>query len=177
VSPPREPTTRDGVDRERPPAAGRLVARKRPPAEARVPERADLQPPNPPSATEVAALRARLLRFALTLPGVALGDSRLDLGAAGLFHRVLIEDGAGVVAREFATLRNRPRWSFSVVLPVDAAAELQRLGWGRPRQATASAQALVVELARPRHDADLAPLGRALVIGHRAAAEGQGRNR
>lgn len=176
MSPAREPTARDGAERE-PPPAGRLVARMRPPAPPRVPERASLQPQSPPSAAEVAAMRARLLRFALTLPGVALGDSRLDPGAAGLFHRVVIEDGAGFVAREFATLRNRPRWSFSVVLPVGPAAELQRLGWGRPRHGNRSAQALVVELARPRSDADLAPLARALMIGHRAAAEDQGRNR
>ena len=176
MSPPREPTAREGAGQQ-PTPSGRLVARRRPPAQTPVPERAGLQPQSPPSAAETAAMRARLLRFALTLPGVAIGDSRLDPGAAGLFHRVVVEDGAGPVQREFATLRNRPRWSFNVVLPVGAAAELQRLGWGRPRQANGSAQALVVELARPRGDADLAPLARALVIAHRAAGEDQGRNR
>jgi hypothetical protein len=176
VSPAREPKAREGTAQQ-PTPAGRLVARRRPPAQVDVPERAGLQPQSPPSAAEVAAMRAQLLRFALTLPGVALGDSRLDPGAAGLFHRVVLEDGAGLVQSEFATLRNRPRWSFNVVLPVGAAAELQRLGWGRPRQATSSAQALVVELARPRSDADLGPLVRALVIAHRAATGDQGRNR
>jgi hypothetical protein len=176
VSRSREPTVRDGAEQE-PPPAGRLVARRRPPAPARVPDRASLRPQSPPSSADVAAMRARLLRFALTLPNVALGDSRRDPSAAGLFHRVVIDDGAGFVAHEFATLRNRPRWSLRVVLPVDAAAELQRLGWGRPLQASGSALELVVELAPPRSDADLAPLARALIIGHRAAAGDQGRNR
>ncbi len=175
MSPEREPKVREAAGPQ--PPSGRLVSRRRPPAQSGVPERDGLEPQTPPSAAEVAAMRTQLLRFALTLPGVALGDSRLDPGAAGLFHRVAIEDGAGLVQSEFATLRTRPRWSFNVVLPVSAAAEFQRLGWGRPRQANGSSQALVVELARPRSDADVGPLARAVASAHRAATGDQGRNR
>jgi hypothetical protein len=142
-----------------------------------VPERASLPAGSPPSTAEVGELRRLLLRFALGLPDVAIGDSRLDAGAAGLFVRVMVDDEAGFVMREFATLRNRPRWSLSVVLPVGAVAELQRLGWGRPRSADRSLRTLLLELARPRGDADLAPLERALALAHRAAADTHGRKR
>jgi hypothetical protein len=113
-----------------------------------------------------------LLRFLLTLPGVALGDSRLDADAAGIFVRVSNEDGTGFEMREFATLRNHPRWSLSVILPADGMVSLQRLGWGRPRSADGSGP-LLLELVRPRSEADVEPLERVLATAHRVASNAQ----
>ena len=118
-------------------------------------------------------MRAQLLRFAVTLPDVAIGDSRLDADAAGLFVRASLGDGAAVEMREFATLRNRPRWSLSMLLPIGATAELQRLGWGRTRAPEGSGPWLL-ELVRPRHEADIRPLQRVIATAHRAAADAQG---
>ena len=129
-----------------------------------------------PTAAELTALRAQLLRFAVTLPAVAIGDSRLYTDAAGLFVRFPFDDGAAVVTREFATVRNRPRWSLSVLLPAGVTAEFQRLGWGRPRPADGSGP-LLLELVRPRHQADIRPLQRVIATAHRVAAPAQGRNR
>jgi len=129
-----------------------------------------------PTAAQVTALRAQLLRYAVTLPAVAIGDSRLHTDAAGLFVRFPLDDGAAVVTREFATLRNQPRWSMSVLLPAGVTAEFQRLGWGRPRPAYGSAP-LLLELVRPRHQADIRPLQRVIATAHRVAAPAQGRNR
>ncbi|MDA0162599.1 hypothetical protein OM076_20160 [Solirubrobacter ginsenosidimutans] len=128
------------------------------------------------TAAELAALRAHLLRFAVTLPAVAIGDSRLDADAAGLFVRLPLDGGAGVEMREFATVRNRPRWSVSVLLPVGAAAEFQRLGWGRSRPADESGP-LLLELMRPRHQADISPLRRVIATAHRVAGGAQEPNR
>jgi hypothetical protein len=78
--------------------------------------------------------------------------------------------------REFATLRSRPRWSLSVLLPIEATVELQRLGWGRPRP-TAASGPLLLELVRPRRDDDIEPLQRVVATAHRGAADAHGRNR
>ena len=128
------------------------------------------------TAAELTALRAQLLRFALTLPAVAIGDSRLDVDAAGLFVRVPLDDGAAVEMREFATVRTRPRWSLSVLLPVGVTAEFQRLGWGRPRPADGSGP-LLSSWCGPASEADIRPLQRVIATAHRAAADAQGRNR
>ena len=158
---------------------GRLVSRSRRPAPPRTP-RAQVATDRAPTAAEIAALRGRLLRFALTLPEVALGDSRLDDDAAGIFVRVPGDDGTGFEMREFATLRDRPQWSLSVLVPIDALVDLQRLGWGRPRPADGPGP-LLLELARPRSEAEIAPLQGILAAAHRVAAnpqaQPQGRNR
>jgi hypothetical protein len=128
------------------------------------------------SSAEIADLRARLLRFALTLPGVALGDSRLDDDAAGLFVRVWQDDGLRSELREFATLRTHPRWRLSVLVSVDTTARLQRLGWGRPRLPDGPGP-LLLDVSRPRSEADIEPLQRVLASAYRAAAPDQDRNR
>jgi hypothetical protein len=156
---------------------GRLVTRpQRRAATARIPQRRVVDSERSATAAEVSAMRAQLLRFALTLPDVAIGGSRLDAEAAGLFVRLPLDDRAGFEMREFATVRNRPRWSLSVLLPIGATAELQRLGWGRP-QASKQSGPLLLELVRPRQEADLLPLQRVIATAHRVAADAQGRNR
>jgi hypothetical protein len=88
--------------------------------------------------------------------------------------------GAGFEMREFATLRSHPRWILTVVLPIEAMVDLQRLGWGRPRPSDAPGP-LLLELVRPRAEADIAPLQRVLATAHAAAAHPrsapQGRSR
>ena len=48
-----------------------------------------------PRPADVSALRDRLLRYVLTLLEVALGGSRLDDDAAGIFVRVSRDGGGG----------------------------------------------------------------------------------
>jgi hypothetical protein len=152
-------------------SVGRIVARRPRPAPPRTP-RARVAADRAATPAEISALRARLLRFALTLPEVALGDSRLDDAAAGMFVRVARDDGTGVEMREFATLRDQPRWSLSVVVPIEAMVDLQRLGWGRARPSDGPGP-LLLELARPRAEADIAPLQGVLAAAHRVAANPQ----
>jgi hypothetical protein len=170
---PREAPRDERADSARAGAPSRLVARARPRPPAPLPPRRVADGERAATAGELAARRAQLLRFAVTLPDVAIGESRLEPHAAGLFVRLPRDGGAGVESREFATLRTRPQWRLSVLLPARATAELQRLGWGRPRHADGSGP-LVLELVRPRHDDDLGPLQRVIAAAHRDA---QGRNR
>jgi hypothetical protein len=156
--------------------AGRLVARRRPRPAARIPPRPPTDGDQAATPSELAALRQQVLQFALRLPDVALGDSALDSAAAGLFVTISSDDGLRVELREFATLRKHPRWRLSVVVPVAAALELQRLGWGRPRPPDGPGP-LMLDLVRPRHDADLTALQRVVAAAYRAATGGQGRNR
>jgi hypothetical protein len=170
---------RDETGRERPSGivSGRAVARqRRPPAPARIPPRRARNGEPTATAAQIAALRRHVLRSALTLPGVALGESRLDLDAAGLFVRFSLDDGARVEMREFATLRTHPRWRLSALLPIGTIAMLQRLGWGRPRHCDQPGT-LLLELVRPRSEAEVPPLQHVLAAAYRAAADPQGRNR
>jgi hypothetical protein len=155
---------------------GRLVTRGRPRPPARIPPRPSTDRDQPASPSELAALREQVLQFALRLPDVALGDSGLDAVAAGLFVTVSSDDGMRFELREFATLRKRPRWRLSVVVPVAAALELQRLGWGRPRPPDGPG-ALMLDLVRPRNEDDLATLQRVVAAAYRAATGDQGRSR
>jgi hypothetical protein len=174
----RPPRATDGevAPSERAGAPADLTSgRRRRPAPAPLPPR---EPPGGRAATpaEVAELRARLLQSAMSLPGVALDASRLDADAAGLFVRRSGDDGTDLEMREFATLRTHPRWRLSVVVPMAATAELQRLGWGRPRPPDGPGP-LLLELTRPGTEADLGPLQQIIALAHRVAADGQGRNR
>jgi hypothetical protein len=156
-------------------ASGGRVTRRRRPAPAPIPPR-QVSDDRAATPAQIAGLRARLLQFALTLPSVALGASRLDADAAGLFVRISEDDDTDVEMREFATLRTHPRWRLSALLPIPATAELQRRGWGRPRPSDGPGP-LLLELVRPRSEADIEPLQRIIAIAHRAAAGDQGRNR
>lgn len=156
---------------------GTLVARtRRPLAPERIPPRQALEGDRAATAAQIAALRRQVLRFALTLPGVALGESRLDVDAAGLFLRFSLDDGARVEVREFATLRTYPRWTLSAVLPIGTIARLQRLGWGRSRHSNRPGP-LLLELVRPRNGAEVRALQHVVAAAHRAAADPQSRNR
>ena len=166
--PPRDERAEGGAAH---PRAGRPASRRPRPAPGIRARQVD-QTGRTATTAEIAALRAQLLRFLLTLPGVALGDSRLDADAAGIFVRVSNEDGTGFEMREFATLRSHPRWSLSVILPVDGMVSLQRLGWGRPRSADGSGP-LLLELVRPRSEADVESLQRVLASAHRVASNAQ----
>ena len=116
-------------------------------------------------------MRAQLLRFAVTLPGVAIGDSRLDADAAGLFVRVVARAMAprsrcassprcatGRAGASACSCPSAPRPSSSASA---GAARGTRSG---------SAQRSLLELVRPRSDADIRPLQRVIAIAHRAAA-------
>jgi hypothetical protein len=169
---------RDNAAPERPSGVvGDVVARtRRPLAPARIPPRQVLDGEHVATAAQIAALREQVLRFALRLPGVALGESRLDVDAVGFFLRLSLDDGARVETREFATLRTDPRWTLSACLPIATIAQLQRLGWGRPRHSKQPGP-LLLELVRPRSEAEVRALQHVLAAAHRAAADNQGRNR
>jgi hypothetical protein len=158
---------------------GRVVSRGPRPASPLI-SRPEVASEHQPTRADSAALRGQLLRFALTLPDVALGDSRLDDQAAGIFVRVSRRDEVGFEMREFATMRRHPRWSLSVVLPIATMVDFQRLGWGRAREPDGPGP-LLLELVRPRSEADVDPLQGVLATAHRAAADPraglQGRNR
>jgi hypothetical protein len=153
--------------------AGRLIARRPRPVPQPI-ARPHVETDHTITPAEVAALRARLVRYALTLPDVAVGDSGLDDEAAGIFVRVPRHDGPGFEMREFATLHTHPRWRLSVVLPIDAMVDLQRLGWGRPRSSDGPGP-LLLELVRPRAEADVAGLMGVVATAHRALANPQAR--
>jgi len=172
VSPvPRQPSRAERAERGADNRAGRVVSRRPRPAPPHRPRpKVEIEHGTTPG--EVAALRTQVLGFVLTLPEVALGDSRLDADAAGIFVRVSGDDGTPPETREFATLRNHPRWRLSVRVPIGAMVDLQRLGWGRPRPSD-EAGPLLLELAGVRNEADVAALQGILAAAHRAAANPQ----
>jgi hypothetical protein len=170
------PAGRDEVAPHGPAGApDRVATGRRRPASAPIPPR-EAGGQRAATPAEAAALRASLLQFAMSLPAVALDASRLDAEAAGLFVRRSRDDGTDLELREFATVRTHPRWRLSVLLPMAATAELQRRGWGRPRPPDEPGP-LLLELARPRSEADLPALERIIALAHRAAAGDQGRSR